>query len=34
MTYGYLKPQKCTVTYVPRIFGFKVSSPQILNSEP
>lgn len=25
MTYGYLKPQKCTVTYVPRIFGFKVS---------
>uniref|UniRef100_A0A7S0SEG2 Casein kinase II subunit beta n=1 Tax=Mantoniella antarctica TaxID=81844 RepID=A0A7S0SEG2_9CHLO len=27
MTYGYLKPQKCTVTYVPRIFGFKIHIP-------
>jgi casein kinase II subunit beta len=27
MTYGYLKPQKCTVTYVPRIFGFKIHNP-------
>ena len=24
MTYGYLKPQKSSVTYSPRIFGFKV----------
>merc|ERR1719454_2749349 len=23
MTYGYLKPQKGSVTYTPRIFGFK-----------
>ena len=26
MTYGYLKPQKGSVTYTPRIFGFKVRS--------
>lgn len=25
LTYGYLKPQKCTVSYTPRIFGFKVN---------
>lgn len=24
MTYGYLKPQKGSVTYTPRIFGFKI----------
>ncbi|XP_074357635.1 putative casein kinase II subunit beta-4 isoform X1 [Apium graveolens] len=27
MTYGHLKPQKTSQTYVPRVFGFKVHKP-------
>ncbi|KAL6008528.1 casein kinase 2 regulatory subunit [Asimina triloba] len=27
MTYGHLKPQKASQSYVPRIFGFKVHKP-------
>ncbi len=27
MTYGYLKPQRCQVRYVPRIVGFKIHDP-------
>ncbi|GAA0141336.1 kinase modulator [Lithospermum erythrorhizon] len=27
MTYGHLKPQKSTQSYVPRVFGFKVHKP-------
>mmetsp|Transcript_5453 Transcript_5453/g.13818 ORF Transcript_5453/g.13818 Transcript_5453/m.13818 type:complete len:273 (-) Transcript_5453:443-1261(-) len=34
MTYGYLKPQKSTVTYVPRIFGFKIHNPNNGASKP
>ncbi|KAJ0053694.1 hypothetical protein Pint_00051 [Pistacia integerrima] len=27
MTYGHLKPQKATQSYVPRVFGFKLHKP-------
>jgi hypothetical protein len=27
MTYGHLKPQKATQSYVPRVFGFKINKP-------
>ncbi|KAL6979800.1 casein kinase 2 regulatory subunit [Sarracenia purpurea var. burkii] len=27
MTYGHLKPQKATQSYVPRVFGFKIRKP-------
>lgn len=27
MTYGHLKPQKATQSYVPRVFGFKIHKP-------
>lgn len=27
MTYGHLKPQKISQSYVPRVFGFKVHKP-------
>ncbi|KAJ0910510.1 putative casein kinase II, regulatory subunit, casein kinase II subunit beta [Helianthus annuus] len=27
MTYGHLKPQKATQSFVPRVFGFKLHKP-------
>lgn len=34
MTYGHLKPQKPTQSYIPRVFGYKIHKPWRLASDP